>query len=192
MSKPLPISHLEDAYRQGIFPMADERGRIRWYSPLIRTILPLEHYHLPKRLARTIRQEKFSVTINRDFNGVMRACANRDESWISDKIIEAYTEMHHQGKAHSIEAYHEGQLAGGLYGVCLGGGFMAESMFTVIRDASKVCLAYLVRRLIERKFILLDIQYLTPHLERFGAIEIPRAEYLRRLEAALKISCRFV
>ena len=191
MSNPLPIQLLEEAYRQGIFPMADEHHQIRWFSPDPRTILPLDQFRLPKRLARSIRKKKFSVTIDRDFNGVMKGCANRNETWISPKIVEAYTLMHQQGKAHSIEAYYEGQLAGGLYGVSLGGGFMAESMFTVIRDASKVCLAFLVRRLIERGFILLDIQYLTPHLEQFGAIEIPRDEYLRRLEAALKISCQF-
>ena len=191
MSHPLPIQLLEEAYRQGIFPMADQRGRIQWFSPDPRTILPLDQFSPPLRLSRTIRQRKFTVTINRDFDGVIRGCANRDETWISPKIIEAYTLMHQQGKAHSIEAYHEGQLAGGLYGVSLGGGFMAESMFTVIRDASKICLAYLVRRLIERGFILLDIQYLTPHLEQFGAIEISRDEYLRRLEAALRIPCRF-
>ena len=191
MSNPLHPQLLEEAYRQGIFPMADRIGRIRWYAPNPRTILSLDRFHLSRRLARTTRQQKFTITINRDFSGVIRGCADRGETWISPEIIEAYTLMHHQGLAHSIEAYHEGQLAGGLYGVCLGGAFMAESMFTLIRDASKVCLAYLVRRLIERGFILLDIQYLTPHLEQFGAIKISRDEYLHRLEAALKLPCQF-
>ena len=191
MSHSLPTQLLEEAYRQGIFPMADGQGRICWYSPDPRTILPLDQFHLPQRLSRTLRQGRFTLSINRDFKGVMRACANRDETWISAEIIKAYTLLHDQGKAHSIEAYVEEKLAGGLYGVSLGGAFMAESMFTTVRDASKVCLAFLVDHLIDRGFILLDTQYLTPHLKRFGAIEIPRDEYLRRLKAALKVPCRF-
>lgn len=186
---------LEEAYRQGIFPMADENGRIRWYSPNPRTIIDLERFHISRRLTRTIRQRKFEITVNRDFDGVIRGCANRRQdqngTWISEGIVGAYTGLHRLGKAHSVEAYHNGRLAGGIYGVSLGGAFMGESMFTIVRDASKVCLAFLVGRLKERGFILFDVQFTTPHLRRFGAIEISRREYLSRLEKSLALSCRF-
>lgn len=181
---------LEAAYRQGIFPMADG-GRIRWYSPDPRGIIDLESFHLPKRLARTIRQGLFDVVINRNFEAVIRACASREETWINEEIIQAYTALHRLGKAHSVEAYAEGALAGGLYGVALGGAFMGESMFTVQRDASKVCLAFLVEWLKGRGYLLLDTQFITSHLRTFGAAEISRQAYLRRLEEALALDCRF-
>ena len=182
---------LEIAYRQGIFPMADE-DEIRWYSPDPRGIIDLPSFHLPKRLARTIRRGLFEIAINRNFEGVIRACAAREETWINEEIIRSYTALHRLGKAHSVEAYSEGALAGGLYGVALGGAFMGESMFMLKRDASKVCLAFLVERLTARGYLLLDTQFITSHLQRFGAIEIPRAEYLRRLEKALALDCRFI
>jgi len=181
---------LEAAYRQGIFPMADE-GEIRWYSPDPRGIIDLKTFHLPRRLARTIRQGHFEIALNRDFEGVIRACAAREETWINEEIVQAYTALHRLGKAHSVEAYSEGSLVGGLYGVALGGAFMGESMFTLKRDASKVCLAFLVERLIARGYILLDTQFITPHLQTFGAVEIPRKEYLKRLDAALALDTRF-
>lgn len=181
---------LEDAYRQGIFPMADE-GRIRWYSPDPRGIIDLGSFHLPKRLARTIRQGLFEIVVNRNFEAVIRACASREETWISEEIIQAYMALHRLGKVHSVEAYLEGSLAGGLYGVALGGAFMGESMFTFQRDASKVCLAFLVERLKNRGYFLLDTQFITSHLQNFGAVEIPRQEYMRRLEKALALDCRF-
>ncbi|HTN43102.1 MAG TPA: leucyl/phenylalanyl-tRNA--protein transferase [Nitrospiria bacterium] len=191
MSKTIPPELLEEAYRQGIFPMADEGGRIRWYSPDPRTIIDLDRFHISRRLARTIRSKKFEITVDRDFERVMRSCANREETWISDEIVAAYSALHRLGKAHSIEAYYEGKLAGGIYGVSLGGAFMGESMFTIVRDASKVSLAFLVGRLKERGYALFDVQFTTPHLKRFGAVEIPRREYLRRLEKALALPCRF-
>ena len=191
MSQTIPPELLEEAYRQGIFPMADEDGRIRWYSPDPRTIIDLDRFHVSRRLTRTIRQRKFDITINRDFEGVIRGCANREETWIGEEILAAYTGLHHLGKAHSVEAYYNGNLAGGIYGVSMGGAFMGESMFTIVRDASKVCLAFLVGRLKERGYKLFDVQFTTPHLKRFGAVEISRREYMRRLEKALAHSCRF-
>jgi leucyl/phenylalanyl-tRNA--protein transferase len=182
---------LETAYRQGIFPMGGEDGTIDWYSPDPRAIIDLDQFHLPSRLVRTLRQQKFKIEVNRRFKEVLLACANRKETWISDEIVSAYTALHEIGKAHSVEAYVDERLAGGLYGVSLGGAFMGESMFTLKRDASKVCLAFLVNRLKERGFILLDTQFITPHLKTFGAIEIPRSEYLKRLAKALNLSCRF-
>jgi len=191
MSQTIPPELIEEAYRQGIFPMADEGGRIRWYSPDPRTIIDLDRFHISRRLTRTIRQRKFEITVNRDFEGVLRGCANRKETWISEGIAAGYSALNRLGKAHSVEAYYEERLAGGIYGVSLGGAFMGESMFTIVRDASKVCLAFLVGRLKERGFTLFDVQFTTPHLKRFGAVEISRREYLRRLEKALTLSCRF-
>lgn len=190
MSVPLTPELLEAAYRQGIFPMADG-GRIRWYSPDPRGIIDLESFHLPRRLARTIRQGLFDIAINRNFEAVIRACAGREETWINEEIVRAYTALHRLGKAHSVEAYSEGALAGGLYGVALGGAFMGESMFSVQRDASKVCLAFLVERLKRRGYLLLDTQFITSHLQTFGAVEISRREYLWRLEKALALECHF-
>jgi leucyl/phenylalanyl-tRNA---protein transferase len=191
MPQTIPPELLEEAYRQGIFPMADEDGSIHWYSPDPRTIIELDRFHIPRRLAQTIRTKKFELVVDRDFEGVVQGCANRKETWISREIAEVYTALHRIGKAHSVEAYYEGTLAGGIYGVSLGGAFMGESMFTIVRDASKVCLAFLVGRLKERGYALFDVQFTTPHLKRFGAVEIPRSEYLRRLEKALKLTCRF-
>lgn len=171
--------------------MADAEGEISWYSPDPRGIIEIDHFHLPRRLLRTIRQQTFEIVIDRNFEQVIRRCAGRKETWINEEIVLAYRALHLLGKAHSVEAYFEGALAGGLYGVSLGGAFMGESMFTIGRDASKVCLAFLIDRLKERGYTLLDTQFITPHLERFGAVEIPRSDYLRRLEKALGLSCRF-
>jgi leucyl/phenylalanyl-tRNA--protein transferase len=191
MSQIIPHELLEEAYRQGIFPMADEDGSIHWYSPDPRTIIELDRFHIPRRLTQTIRTKKFELVVDRDFEGVVQGCADRNETWISEEIAAAYTALHRIGKAHSVEAYYNRELAGGIYGVSLGGAFMGESMFTIVRDASKVCLAFLVGRLKERGYILFDVQFTTPHLKRFGAVEISRREYLRRLKKALRLSCRF-
>lgn len=180
------------AYCQGIFPMADEvDGEIGWYSPDPRAIFPLESFHVPRSLRRTIRQGIFEVRVDTAFEAVMRGCADRDETWISDELVRAYTALHRRGLAHSVEAWCDGELAGGLYGVSLGGAFMGESMFTRIADASKVCLVHLVERLRERGYVLLDSQLPTEHLSRFGQIVVPRAEYLRRLAAALRLQRSF-
>ncbi len=181
------------AYREGIFPMAMEDGQIGWFSPDPRGVLPLDGFTVPARLARVIRQQRFDIAIDRGFERVMRACAERREegTWISDEIVESYVALHRLGLAHSVETWQGDDLVGGLYGVHLGGAFFGESMFHRVTDASKVALAALVERLQARGFQLLDIQWVTPHLEQFGAIEIPRKEYLRRLKRALERECRF-
>jgi leucyl/phenylalanyl-tRNA---protein transferase len=172
--------------------MADG-GRIRWYSPNPRGIIPLDRFHVPSRLARVIRQGRFEIRADSAFRQVIEACAaDRDEgTWISDEIVESYCALHEAGRAHSIEAWSDGRLAGGLYGVALGGAFFGESMFHHVRDASKVALAALVDRLRSQGFALLDVQWVTPHLETFGAIEIPRRRYLMMLEEALRLNRSF-
>ncbi len=191
-SPPLTPEILVAAYRQGIFPM-DVEGRLCWFSPDPRAILPLDGFHVSKTLRQLCRQGRFEIRINHGFRAVMEGCADREEgTWISPEIIEAYVVLHERGLAHSVEAWYEGELAGGLYGVALGGAFFGESMFHRRRDASKVALVHLVERLRERGYRLLDVQFTTPHLARFGAIEIPRTAYLRRLRAALAMECRFV
>ncbi len=195
--KPVPelsVGMLLNAYRHGIFPMAvDAEGTIGWFSPDPRGIIPLdERFHIPRGLKRTLKKNLFEITVNRMFPEVIRACATvHGDSWISPEIIRAYTELHRTGRAHSVEAWRDGTLAGGLYGVHLGGAFFGESMFHHATDASKVALVSLVERLRARGFTLLDTQWTTPHLLTFGTYEIPRAEYLGRLKAALTLDCRF-
>jgi leucyl/phenylalanyl-tRNA--protein transferase len=175
------------AYAQGAFPMTDRDGTTRWYTADPRGVVPLDRFHIPHSLQQTIRQCKFEVRFNSDFEGTMRACmSTRPEgSWISEPLIAVYSKLRDLGFAHSVEAYYEGELAGGLYGVSLGAAFFGESMFHYRRDASKVCLVHLVQRLRERGFELLDTQANTDHLRRFGCIDISASEYLRRLRAAL-------
>lgn len=192
----IPKELLVSAYASGWFPMAVEPGDIRWYSPDPRGIIPLDAFHVPRRLERVIRRNVFRVDVDRDFAAVMRACAEADRdddqgTWIDDEIFESYCELHRAGLAHSVEAWNGDRLAGGLYGVALRGAFFGESMFHRETDASKVALAALVERLRTRGFTLLDIQWVTPHLEQFGAIEIARDAYLELLSAALRRECRF-
>jgi len=184
---------LLQGYAMGIFPMADSRDgrRIRWYAPDPRAVFPLDTFHVPRSLRRTLRKSEFEVTVDVDFPGVIQACAGREETWISAEIERAYTELHRLGLAHSVETWRQGRLVGGLYGVALGGAFFGESMFSRETDASKVALVALVEHLRARGFALLDTQFLTEHLARFGAVEIPRAEYERRLAEALRLPCRF-
>jgi leucyl/phenylalanyl-tRNA---protein transferase len=180
------------AYREGIFPMAMEDGEIGWFSPDLRGILPIENFHTPSRLRRVIRQGTLEVRIDTAFEAVMRACAERDEgSWISDEIVESYSALYRLGLAHSVETWQGDVLVGGLYGVHLGGAFFGESMFHRVTDASKVALVALIDRLTRRGFVLLDTQWVTPHLLQFGAVEIPRLDYLQRLQLALKKDCGF-
>jgi len=177
---------LLSAYASGIFPMALEDGRIGWFAPDPRAILPLEEFHAPRGLRRALRRHSFSITTDRDFEAVIAGCADRDSTWIDGTIRESYCELHRLGCAHSVEVWAEdGTLAGGLYGVSLGAAFFGESMFSRRTDASKIALAHLVERLRAGKFLLLDVQWSTPHLEQFGVIEIPRREYERRLGDAL-------
>ena len=188
----LPPDILISAYSQGIFPMGFGR-EIRWYSPDPRAILPLDAFHIPKSLAQTWRSGRFEIRVDTRFREVMLACADREDgTWITPAIVAAYVRLHKLGVAHSVEAWHQGKLAGGLYGVALGGAFFGESMFHTARDASKVALVALVERMKARGFILLDVQFMTGHLARFGAIEISRVEYHRRLAGALEIECKFV
>lgn len=182
---------LVKAYCMGVFPMGSDNGDIHWYSPDPRCIIDLETFHISKRLARTYRRNIFEMRVNSAWDEVIRQCAQRSTTWINDEIMRAYTELNRLGLAHSVEAYADGLLAGGLYGVSIGGAFMGESMFHRARDASKVCLVYLVERLKERGYVLLDCQYATDHLRQFGAHLISRDEYLIRLHGALRRDCRF-
>lgn len=181
-------------YASGIFPMAEPRtDEISYYSPDPRAILPLETFHVPASLARVVRRRVFRLASDTAFERVIRACAEsrpgRRETWLSERLIALYCELHARGFAHSVEAWREGELVGGLYGVALGAAFFGESMFSRPekggRDASKVCLVALVETLRAGGFTLLDTQFATSHLERFGCVEIPRAEYLQRLQHAL-------
>ena len=182
---------LLSAYAQGVFPM-DVDGEIRWFCPDPRAIIELDEFRVSRTLRQTCRQGRFDLRVNTAFSAVIRACADRKEgTWISPEIIVAYERLHRLGFAHSVEAHRDGELAGGLYGVALAGAFFGESMFYVQRDASKVALVHLVERLRHRGYVLLDVQFLTPHLERLGASEIPRKEYLTRLLGALDLRCRF-
>lgn len=193
----IPSSLLVSAYSSGWFPMAVDESEIRWYSPDPRGIIPLDGFHLPSRLARVVRAGRFRVEIDRRFEHVMRACADTDRkeedagTWISEEIVESYVELHRVGLAHSVETWLDDRLVGGLYGVAVRGAFFGESMFHDVTDASKVALAALVERLRARGFRLLDVQWATPHLEQFGAIEIPRDVYLKRLQEALRVNAEF-
>ena len=192
MRRELAPDILVSAYAQGIFPMGMDDGDLGWFSPDPRAILPLDRFRVSKNLRRRYASGKFAVTVNRDFAAVIAACAERDEgTWISPEIIEAYTRLHELGFAHSVEAWLNDALVGGLYGVTLGGAFFGESMFHRVTDASKVALVFLVERMKQRGFSLLDVQFLTEHLVRFGAQDIPREQYLRRLRLASSQTCRF-
>jgi leucyl/phenylalanyl-tRNA--protein transferase len=183
---------LEACYRAGAFPMADRYGRVEFYRSDPRSVLELDALHVSKSLSRVLRKGVYEVRIDRNFEGVIRACARRPETWISEEIIRAFVALHREGKAHSVEAYKDGELAGGLYGVTLGGAFMGESMFSRMRDASKVCLVRLVERLKEQGYVLLDCQIQNDHLKSLGAVEIPEEEYLERLRTALELHRSFV
>ena len=185
------------AYSCGLFPMAESKAErdVFWVDPETRGVIPLDGFHVPRRLARTVRAGHFRITVNRDFPRVVRGCARltgrRPESWINGPIFEAYCALHRQGHAHSVEAWQDDTLAGGLYGVSLGAAFFGESMFSAERDASKVALVHLVARLRAGGFSLLDTQFVTSHLTRFGAVEMPRARYLSQLSDALTQSATF-
>jgi leucyl/phenylalanyl-tRNA--protein transferase len=169
-----------------------ESGEIAWYSPDPRTIFELSEFKIPRSLRLIVKKGFFEVRLNTKFEEVMRGCAARDETWISRDIIASYVRLHRLGFGHSVECWHGGELSGGLYGVAIGGAFFGESMFSRERDASKVALVHLAERLKERNFELLDTQYSTPHLIRFGAKEIPKSEYMKRLERAIAKDCKFV
>jgi leucyl/phenylalanyl-tRNA--protein transferase len=181
------------AYRQGFFPMADsQHGDIAWYSPDPRAIIPLDHFHVSRSLRRAVRRGDLTIRIDTSFATVIRECANREETWISDEIIEANTILHRRGHVHSIEAWRGEWLAGGLYGVTLGGAFFGESMFSRETDDSKVALVFLVEHLKNRGYLLLDTQFINDHVRQFGAREIPRQEYLTLLASAVEAPLKFL
>lgn len=185
---------LLSAYASGWFPMAVAPGDIRWYSPDPRGIIPLDSFHVSRRLARSLRRQRFEIRVNTSFRTVMEACAAREDSdgdWIDEEIIDSYCGLHRHGVAHSVETWQDGVLVGGLYGVALQGAFFGESMFHRVGDSSKAALAALVDRLRARGYGLLDTQWVTGHLAQFGAVEIPRRRYLRMLDEALKIETSF-
>jgi len=185
------------AYAAGIFPMAEsaEETALYWIDPDRRGVLPLDQFHLPRRLARTIRSGHFEITLDRDFEAVIKACAQgsreRRNTWINDRIRSLYKQLNHLGCCHSIETRLDGKLVGGLYGVRIGSAFFGESMFSIERDASKVALVYLVARLLRGGFTLLDTQFVTDHLRQFGATEIERDAYHALLEEALEKEADF-
>lgn len=181
------------AYRMGVFPMADSRRNdaIGWYAPDPRAILPLDGFHVPANLGKVVDRGVFEVDSDSAFEAVIRACADRKTTWISEEIIQVYTELHEMGYAHSVECRQEGKLAGGLYGVAIGGAFFGESMFSRVSNASKVALVHLVRQLRRGDFTLLDTQYSTPHLEQFGVVEVPRDRYEVLLDDAVDRSTRW-
>ncbi|MDD7971422.1 leucyl/phenylalanyl-tRNA--protein transferase [Roseinatronobacter alkalisoli] len=184
----MTAQHLLQAYRQGVFPMAESRDddRLYWFDPVLRGVLPLDGFHLSRSLARRIRTMPFQVTLDHDFAGVMAGCAARDVTWINSEIMRLFNELHALSHAHSLEIWDGRELVGGVYGVAIGGVFCGESMFSRRKDASKIALAYLVTHLRACGFTLFDTQYLTDHLASLGGREIPRAAYRRTLAAALQ------
>ena len=187
----IPPDLLLEAYRSGLFPMAMENGEMGWFSPDPRGIIPIKEFHIPHGLKKTLKNCPFEIRYNTAFSAVMEGCAARDSTWISGMIHRSYVQLHELGFAYSVETWQEGVLQGGLYGVSLGGAFFGESMFSRVPNASKVALAHLVQRLDQRGYTLLDTQWVTEHLTQFGAHEISRATYLKRLAKALDISCSF-
>jgi leucyl/phenylalanyl-tRNA--protein transferase len=186
------------AYRLGLFPMAESRGSrtLHWLDPEARGVLPLHSFHIPRSLLKTLRAGRFTVTANQDFSATIAACAaareGRPETWINPEIERLFVELHELGFAHSVEIWEDGRLVGGLYGAALGGAFFGESMFSTATDASKVALVHLVARLRLGGFTLLDTQFITMHLARFGAVEIPRELYHAELAEAVEVPARFI
>jgi leucyl/phenylalanyl-tRNA--protein transferase len=182
---------LLQGYRLGVFPMAMENGAIEWFSPDPRGILPIEKFHVSHGLRRTLEKKTFEIRLNTSFTAVMRKCAERPDTWINEEIIESYSRLHELGHAHSVEAWQGEKLAGGLYGVSEGAAFFGESMFHEATDASKVALCALIDRLRVQRFTLLDTQWLTPHLQQFGGIEISRRQYMFLLGRATALTRTF-
>jgi leucyl/phenylalanyl-tRNA--protein transferase len=194
---PLNPRLLLSAYAAGIFPMAEDRDSpiVHWIEPRERGVLPLDRFHVPRRLRRTFRSQPYLITVDTDFSAVIHACAEatvaRPQTWLNDDLIDLYAELHRLGHAHSIECRHDGELVGGLYGISLRGAFFGESMFSRRTDASKLALVELVGRLRHARYRLLDAQFITEHLKQFGAVEMPRELYRRMLASALTIDADF-
>ena len=193
MSTTLTPDILLNAYANGIFPMAEHQSDedLFWVDPRQRGVLPLNKFHISRSLAKTLRSDRFTVTFNRDFEGVVAGCADRDETWINNTLTGLYGQLHTARFAHSVEVWEGDTLVGGVFGITLGGAFFGESMFSTRTDASKVALAYLVDRLRSAGFTLFDTQFITPHLASLGGLEIPRADYREMLENALQIEADF-
>lgn len=178
-------------YASGAFPMADDSGEINWYMPEIRTIIPLNNYNYPRSLKKVIQSGTFEFKYDSDFTGVVNGCAERDKTWISKELIQAYNRLKKLGHVHTVETWKNGKLAGGLYGITFGGAFFGESMFSKVPQASKAALIKLIEHLVEKKFVLLDVQYMTPHLKMFGAVEIGFEEYTKLLNESYNRICKF-
>lgn len=179
-------------YASGAFPMADEKtGIINWYMPDTRTIIPLDNFNIPRSTKKAIEDENFEIKFDIDFERVVEGCADRDSTWISDELIDAYRRLKKRGFIHTVETWKEGKLVGGLYGVTFRGAFFGESMFSKVSQASKAALVALLKHLKEKDFVLLDVQFMTEHLKMFGAIEISFEEYSKLLHRAYAKMCEF-
>lgn len=179
-------------YRNGFFPMADpDSGRILWHRPELRAIIPLDRIKISRSLSKLITKKQFEITVDTQFATVIQHCSHREDTWINEEIIEAYTHLHHLGYAHSVETWQDGELVGGLYGVAIGGAFFGESMFSLVSNASKVAFASLAHRLNDTGFRLLDTQYINDFTASLGAIEVPDVVYHMLLTDALRASCTF-
>lgn len=193
----IPPELLLRAYATGVFPMAESADdpEVFWVRPEMRGVIPLEKFHIPRSLKKLLRRNLYNIRFDYDFSSVISACAEptpeRRETWINEPIRDAYIQLFERGYCHSVEAWQEDRLVGGLYGVAIGRAFFGESMFTREPNASKICLVHLVQRLIERGFTLLDTQFTTPHLKRFGAVDVPRERYEKLLAEALEGTAKF-
>ena len=172
-------------FLNGYFPMPGPDGTVRWRSPELRGIIPIEDFHVPKNLRRLVRQKKFEIRVNTSFEDVIRGCAEREETWITDEIISVYCELHRRGFAHSVESWQDGELVGGLYGTCIGRFFATESQFHRVRDAGKIAFIQTFEILKTAGFLIHDVQFKTPYLEQFGGTELPRAEFRKLLMEAI-------
>ncbi|MGQ9799146.1 MAG: leucyl/phenylalanyl-tRNA--protein transferase [Ignavibacterium sp.] len=178
-------------YASGAFPMADESGQINWYLPKIRTIIPLDNFNIPRSARKVVEKQNFEIKFDTDYLSVIKGCADRPSTWISEELIVAYRRLHKRGYLHTVETYQNGKLVGGLYGITFRGAFFGESMFSKVSQASKAALIALLNHLKEKDFVLLDVQYMTNHLKMFGAIEISWEEYSALLQKAYLSDCSF-
>lgn len=178
-------------YASGAFPMADESGQINWYLPEVRTIIPLDNFNIPRSARKAIEKTNFEIKFDTDYLSVIKGCADRPSTWISDQLIIAYRRLHKRGYLHTVETYQNGKLVGGLYGITFRGAFFGESMFSKVSQASKAALIALLYHLKEKDFVLLDVQYMTNHLKMFGAIEISWEQYSLLLQKAYLSGCSF-
>ena len=193
MAQELPTDLILYAYSIGTFPMADGRNsqKIHWVEPRFRGIFPMDRFHISRSLSRKIHQRPFRVTLNTAFSSVIRACADRDETWINQTIEDSYTRLHREGHAHSIEIWDEAELVGGVYGIAMGGAFFGESMFSFVSNASKVALLHLIERLIVGNFKLLDTQFINNHLKQFGAMELSNKDFKKILDKNINREVNF-